>query len=94
MRLPCRFEGVDGAFIFSDGSLLETGNVGGGAFVAGTDGVEWEVEVEIGSAGVQSPFSYLEGCRCFGLSTSSCCNMAPHPNRLESTESTIVLPSL
>ena len=41
-------EGVGGAYIFSDGSLLETGNVGGEAFVVGTDGVETEVKVEIG----------------------------------------------
>ena len=43
-----RKEGVEGAYIFSDGSLLESGNVGGGAFVVGTDGGESEVEVEIG----------------------------------------------
>ena len=41
-------EGVGAAYIFSDGSLLETGNVGGGAFVVGTDGEEVEVKVEIG----------------------------------------------
>ena len=32
------------AFVFSDGSLLESGNVGGGAFVVGMDGREQEVE--------------------------------------------------
>ena len=41
-------EGVGGAYIFSDGSLLEIGNVGGGAFMVGTDGAEVEVKVEIG----------------------------------------------
>ena len=41
-------EGAGGAYIFSDGSLLETGNVGGGAFVVGTEGAESEVVVEIG----------------------------------------------
>ena len=30
--------GIDGAFVFSDGSLLESGNVGGEAFVIDTDG--------------------------------------------------------
>ena len=40
--------GRDGAFIFSDGSLLEGGNVGGGAMVIGKDVGEKEVECGIG----------------------------------------------
>ena len=50
--------GIGGAYIFSDGSLLESGNVGGGAFIvgsrgeeavgAGADGREHEVECRIG----------------------------------------------
>ena len=39
--------GIGGAYIFSDGSFLESGNVGGGAFVVGTDGREQEVECGI-----------------------------------------------
>ena len=42
-------EGVEGAYIFSDGSLLESGNVGGGAFVVGTEGGEEEVKCGVGS---------------------------------------------
>ena len=34
--------------IFSDGSLLDNGNVGGGAFVVGTNGREDEVECRVG----------------------------------------------
>ena len=41
--------GAGGVFIFSDGSLLESGNVGGGAFVVGTNGKEQEVVCGIGS---------------------------------------------
>ena len=41
--------GIDGAFVFSDGSLLESGDIGGGAFVVGTDGREQEVECRIGN---------------------------------------------
>ena len=37
--------GRGGAYIFSDGSLLETGNVGGGAFVVGSAGRRWESEL-------------------------------------------------
>ena len=40
--------GIGGAYVFSDGSLLENGNVGGGAFVIGTDGQEKEVECRVG----------------------------------------------
>ena len=40
--------GSGGGFVFSDGSLLENGNVGGGAFVVGRDGREQEVECGIG----------------------------------------------
>ena len=36
--------GIGGAYIFSDGSLLQNGNVGGGAFVVGNDGREEEVK--------------------------------------------------
>ena len=35
--------GIGGAFVFSDGSLMESGNVGGGAFVVDSDGREKEV---------------------------------------------------
>ena len=44
-----RKAGIGGAFNFSDGSLLESGNVGGGAFVVGSRGVEVEVESGIGN---------------------------------------------
>ena len=40
--------GFGGAFVFSDGSLLESGNVRGGAFVVGMDGREQEVECGVG----------------------------------------------
>ena len=40
--------GIGGAFAFSDGSLIEGGNVGGGAYIVGTDGQEQEVEIGIG----------------------------------------------
>ena len=43
-----RKAGVGGAYIFSDGSLLESGNVGGGAFIVGSRGAEVEVESGIG----------------------------------------------
>ena len=43
-----RKAGIGGPYIFSDGSLLESGNVGGGGFVRGTDGREREVECGIG----------------------------------------------
>ena len=39
---------IEGAYIFSDGSLLESGNVGGGAFIVGSRGSEVEVECRIG----------------------------------------------
>ena len=42
-------EGVGGAYILSDGSLLESGNVGGGAFVVRTEGGEEEVKGGVGS---------------------------------------------
>ena len=42
-------EGIGGAYIFSDGSLLESGNVGGGAFIVGSRGAEVEVECGIGN---------------------------------------------
>ena len=42
-------EGVGGACIFSDGSLLESGNVGGGAFVVRTEGGEEEAKGGVGS---------------------------------------------
>ena len=42
-------EGVGGAYIFSDGCLLESGNVGGGAFVVRTEGGEEEVKGGVGS---------------------------------------------
>ena len=44
-----RKTGIGGAYIFSDGSLLESGNVGGGAFVVGINGREQEVECGIGT---------------------------------------------
>ena len=31
---------IGGAYVFSDGSLLESGNVGGGAFIFGSKGAE------------------------------------------------------
>ena len=37
-----RKSGIGGAYIFSDGSLLESGNVGGGAFIVGSRGAEAE----------------------------------------------------
>ena len=44
--------GIGGAYVFSYGSLQEDGNVGGGAFVVGTDGLEdSEVECGVGDAG-------------------------------------------
>ena len=41
--------GRGGAYIFSDGSLLESGNVGGGVFIVGSRGAEDEVERGIGN---------------------------------------------
>ena len=41
--------GIGVAYIFSDGSLLESGNVGGGSFIVGSGGVEAEVESVIGN---------------------------------------------
>ena len=41
--------GKGGVYIFSDGRLLETGNVGGGAFVVGTEGEVDEVKCGVGS---------------------------------------------
>ena len=41
--------GRGGAYIFSDGSLLETGGVRGGAFVVGSEGTESEAEISIGA---------------------------------------------
>ena len=35
-----RKAGIGGAYIFSDGSLLESGNVGGGAFIVDSRGAE------------------------------------------------------
>ena len=40
--------GKEGDYEFSDGSLLEGGNVGGGAFVVKEGGAEEEVECGIG----------------------------------------------
>ena len=40
--------GIGGAYIFWDGSLLETGCVGGGAFVVGSEGEESESVISIG----------------------------------------------
>ena len=40
---------IGGAYIFSNGSLLESGNVGGGAFIVGSTGAEVEVESGIGN---------------------------------------------
>ena len=37
--------GVGGAYIFSDGRLLETRCVGGGAFIVGSEGTESEEEM-------------------------------------------------
>ena len=42
-----RKAGIGGTFEFSDGSLLESGKVGGGAFVIDTDGQEKEVECRV-----------------------------------------------
>ena len=39
------------AVVYSDGSLLESGNVGGGVFVVGTDGQEKEPECGVGGTG-------------------------------------------
>ena len=44
MEAEIRKAGIAGAFVFCDGSLLESGKVGGGAFVVDTDGREKEVE--------------------------------------------------
>ena len=41
--------GIGGAYIFSDGSLLESRKVGGGAFIVGSRGAEVEVECGIGN---------------------------------------------
>ena len=41
--------GAGGAFVYSDGCLLEGGNVEGGAFVVGTDVQEREVECGVGT---------------------------------------------
>ena len=41
--------GIGGTYIFSDGSLLESGNVGGRAFIVGSRGAEVEVECGIGN---------------------------------------------
>ena len=35
-----KLERPEGAYIFSDGSLLKSGNAGGGAFIVGSRGVE------------------------------------------------------
>ena len=43
--------GRDGVFVFSGGSLLEGGNVRGGAMVIGKDGGEQEVECGIRDRG-------------------------------------------
>ena len=40
--------GRGGVYLFSDGSLLETGNVRGGAFIVGPGGMEDEEKVGIG----------------------------------------------
>ena len=40
--------GKGGAYVYSDGSLLDRGNVGGGALVGKSDGAEEEVECGIG----------------------------------------------
>ena len=40
---------MGGEYIFSDGSLLESGNVGGEAFIVGSRGAEVEVESGIGN---------------------------------------------
>ena len=44
--------GKGGAYIYSDGSLLEGGNVGGGAFVVSNDGAEEETEYGIGDISI------------------------------------------
>ena len=40
--------GIGGAYIFSDGSLLETGCVAGAAFVVGPEGTDSEAGISIG----------------------------------------------
>ena len=40
--------GIGGTFVFSDGSLIEGGNIGGEAFIVGSGGAEPEVECGIG----------------------------------------------
>ena len=40
---------LGGTYIFSDGSVLEGGNVGGGAFIVGSRGAEVEVQSGIGN---------------------------------------------
>ena len=44
-----RKAGIGGAYILSDGSLLESGNVGGGAFIVSSRGAEVGVESGIGN---------------------------------------------
>ena len=41
--------GIGGTFVFSDGSLLEGGNIGGEAFIVGSGGAESEVQCGIGN---------------------------------------------
>ena len=41
--------GIGGTFVFSDGSLLEGGNIGGEAFIVGSGGASSEVECGIGN---------------------------------------------
>ena len=41
--------GIGGTFVFSDGSLLEGGNIGGEAFRVGSGGAESKVECGIGN---------------------------------------------
>ena len=41
--------GIGGAYISSDGSLLGSGNVGGGVFIVSSRGAETEVESGIGN---------------------------------------------
>ena len=69
-----RKAGIGGAYIFSDGSLLESGNVGGGAFLlVDSRGVEVEVESGIGNVA-----TVWDG-------ESEAGKEIPHPGRLQSS---------
>ena len=43
---------IGGAYIFSDHSHLQTGNVGGGSFIVGSGGMEYEEKVGIGDVAI------------------------------------------